>query len=476
MGIKKFDFVDFLVQFFSLFIGVLVALLFVSGMIMPVHAEESNGYLAPNGTTYAYHGTLIYIRDGYGTPKTVEEVWTDCPLFLSPNPMGRTYQGLMGYVVNMYDSSSNSWVSGSMSTYIKNNTYIKKTFYKKDGTFTETNTNYPNSGYDTIYLYYGIDSTDFPIFTSFDAGVAYYNSGDVSGLLNPPPIDLEANGSLDENMPIPHITLHSHNQVDVSVSSSVSKYCHYVDNAAENYYIEVKGKWNSASDIELYRENLMWKSRVESVVSGALTTWISANDKFQSDRHFDFSDIENAVSAKNQLFADYPVESRNFYGGNNTIGDALTGKNAFIQDIKDFAIYSKPYTSPEFYVRFWYKDDNGFHYSKWTHFYEGFGSEFNQEEVPLQSDKGLTDSDLENVENGYSHTDPDLLPYDPGSGFDASMDSALSSFSETLKKFSDVSSGVTGMFVSIFSFLPWWSTAILGFAIVAVVILRFVGR
>ena len=53
---------------------------------------------------------------------------------------------------------------------------------------------------------------------------------------------------------------------------------------------------------------------------------------------------------------------------------------------------------------------------------------------------------------------------------------ALSSFSETLKKFADVSSGVSGMFVSIFSFLPWWSTAILGFAIVAVVILRFVGR
>lgn len=453
MSVKKIDFLDIMLQFFSFVLGVMLILLFVPGMLLPVHAEGPGSYVDPNGGTHKYYYTFeYYMSPTADTYIKKSEVWSDAEI-----------------VCYVYDAEYDNYqflCKSSMWNRVyglnrSNNTYTIDADY---------------SNILTVYVGRVISNFPFKIFDSKESATTYLTSGDTSGWLNPPPIDLEANGSLDENMPIPHITLHSHNQVDVSVSSSVSKYCHYVDNAAENYYIEVKGKWNSASDIELYRENLMWKSRVESVVSGALTTWISANDKFQSDRHFDFSDIENAVTAKNQLFADYPVESRNFYGGNNTIGDALTGKNAFIQDIKDFAIYGKPYTSPEFYVRFWYKDDNGYHYSKWTHFYEGFGSEFNQEEVPLQSDKGLTNDDLASVENGYSHTDPDLMPYDPGSGFDASMDSALSSFSETLKKFSDVSSGVTGMFVSIFSFLPWWSTAILGFAIVAVVILRFVGR
>ncbi len=469
MSVKKIDFVDLLVQFFSFVLGVLVVILFVPGMLIPVHAEETDGFIAPDGKsyTYKYVFTADFLNDLWGIDAYDHEVYSNYEIVAYKTTLTEENEVQDGYLFLSLDSSD------SYST--RGHVYVKRTVRKTDGTIS--NIYYENdlSGYGQKSITKG-GGLNMKIFDSVDSALGYCHNGDESGWLNPPPIDLEANGSLDENMPIPHITLHSHNSVDVSVSSSVSKNCHYVDNAADGYYIEVRGKWLSASDIELYRENLMWKSRVESVVSGELSTWISANDKFQSDMHFDFTDIENAVTAKNQLFADYPIESRNFYGGNNSIGDALTGKNAFIQDIKDFAIYGKPYTSPEFYVRFWYKDDNGYHYSKWTHFYEGFGSEFNQEEVPLQSDKGLTNDDLASVENGYSHTDPDLMPYDPGSGFDASMDSALSSFSETLKKFSDVSSGVTGMFVSIFSFLPWWSTAILGFAIVAVVILRFVGR
>lgn len=431
-----------------------------------VHAEESDFHTAPNGLDYRY---MWYFEADYGSYSWNQEVFSNVEV--------------VAYTDNSYSADGGVWYrfcAASGPTYPNTNGAVFNHFMSVLSNGTVRQDEYKNNvlevRQEAVVRWGG--NFPFKVFDSLKSVLSYFDNGDLSGWMNKPPVDLEADGVLDEDMPIPHVTLHQHGGLDLEDSKdTANKFCHFIDNAVDGWNIEVKGKYLSADDIELYREDFIWKTRVHSYVSGGLSTWISYDDSFPSSRHFEFSGIENAEQSRLSLLDQYPISERNIYGGGNSVGAFFTGRESFRQQLQSAALSAKPYTVPEFYVRFWYEDDSGIHYSRWDHFYESFNTAFNDNDEAKQSDRGLSTDEIDAIEQGgSSHTDPDLVPYAPGSGSSVSMDKALSSFSDVLVSLSSTSTGIVGMFTAVFGFLPWWANAVLGAAVVLVVVLRFLGR
>lgn len=260
----------------------------------------------------------------------------------------------------------------------------------------------------------------------------------------------------------------------------------YIENASDDYFVEIQGRHYTVDDIELFKQNLLWKYKYSTVLKNDLSVWVDVQRRKLSRGNFDLLDL-GSESFENLLLS-YPIENRNYYGGSNALGNYLSGYSDALSQLKT-VLLPVPGTllnGTEIYIRFYTIDDqNTCHYGKWCHWYDNMGdpdgssaSQWDDKEnmfTENQSESGLTDSAKDQIEeSGYSKSDSDVSSsYNNTSSWDSkasdSVFSVISSIVSNLGAFPN-------LIAKVCSFLPDWAFILIGVGIGFVVLLRFVGR
>lgn len=266
----------------------------------------------------------------------------------------------------------------------------------------------------------------------------------------------------DTNIPTPNITVKS-------------DYTFGFNNDSEGYYFQLKGRWYSVDDIELYKKNLQWLYKYESVIKSNLTDWVTTSEKASTSMQ-DLNFATFGKSAFDSFLSYYPIENRSYTGGTNAIGNYFNGYNDALSQIK--MLLSQPttfYNGLEIYIRYYTFDKNGIaHYGKWCHYYDDLANQGGSNGViddyihnddkdlhnGYQSEFGVTDDGLSELENSTnSKNDIDIKP-EEDNRYDNQIvgieDLDLSNLISSLGSLKSQSTALINMFVSVFSFLPSW--------------------
>lgn len=337
---------------------------------------------------------------------------------------------------------------------------------KKEGEFIRQVNIIPCYGTSGAGFYFGLPCKVF-----------YHKDGSVDKVELP-----TSNGILSSDMERPVIVLNeASNGNPVGGDYSYFRF----NNAQEDYFIEMKGRWYSTNDFDIYRENLVWKYKYQTILKNNLSSWVSVSDNVNSVGTFRF-DVLGKSSWEN-LLSLYPVDNRNYEGGSFALFNKITGYSDALDTLK--MLLKQPYSlynGYEIYVRYYRYDDNGnLQYSKWTHFYNNLADaagssgsrldDLNNMYSENQSDKGLTDDELSDLENtGNSRNDLDAVPkynYDY-----SSLENATMNFFDLLTNFGTMLGQFPSMVAAVFGFLPPWLIGLIAVAIGAVIFCRFIGR
>lgn len=337
---------------------------------------------------------------------------------------------------------------------------------KKEGEFIRQVNIIPCYGTSGAGFYFGLPCKVF-----------YHKDGSVDKVELP-----TSNGILSSDMERPVIVLNeASNGNPVGGDYSYFRF----NNAQEDYFIEMKGRWYSTNDFDIYRENLVWKYKYQTILKNDLSSWVSVSDNVNSVGSFRF-DVLGKSSWEN-LLSLYPVDNRNYEGGSFALFNKITGYSDALDTLK--MLLKQPYSlynGYEIYVRYYRYDANGnLQYSKWTHFYNNLADaagssgsrldDLNNMYSENQSDKGLTDNELSDLENtGNSRNDLDAVPKN---NYDySSLENATMSFFDLLTNFGTMLGQFPSMVAAVFGFLPSWLIGLITVAIGAVIVCRFIGR
>ena len=289
-------------------------------------------------------------------------------------------------------------------------------------------------------------------------------------------------GELSSDMERPVIVLHE----AANGNPTESDYSYFeFNNAQSDYFFEMKGRWYTTNDFDLYRDKLVWKYKYSTLLKNNLSTWVSVSDNRSSVGRFQFDVL--GKSSWDNLLSSYPVDDRNYIGGSYNLFNKITGYSDALETLK--MLLKQPYSlfnGYEVYVRYFRYDENGgIQYSKWTHFYNNLADSDGSSGSRLddldnmysenQSDKGLTDDELSDLENGgNSRNDLDAVPKN---NYDySSLENATMNFFDLLKNFGTMLGQFPSMVCAVFGFLPPWLIGLIAFAIGAVIVCRFIGR
>lgn len=289
-------------------------------------------------------------------------------------------------------------------------------------------------------------------------------------------------GELSSDMERPVIVLHE----AANGNPNESDYSYFeFNNAQSDYFFEMKGRWYTTNDFDLYRDKLVWKYKYSTLLKNNLSTWVSVSDKRSSVGRFQFDVL--GKSSWDNLLSSYPVDDRNYIGGSYDLFNKITGYSDALETLK--MLLKQPYSlfnGYEVYVRYFRYDENGgIQYSKWTHFYNNLADSDGSSGSRLddldnmysenQSDKGLTDGELSDLENGgNSRNDLDAVPKN---NYDySSLENATMNFFDLLKNFGTMLGQFPSMVAAVFGFLPPWLIGLIALAIGAVIVCRFIGR
>lgn len=337
---------------------------------------------------------------------------------------------------------------------------------KKEGEFIRQVNIIPCYGTSGAGFYFGLPCKVF-----------YHKDGSVDKVELP-----ASNGILSSDMERPVIVLNeASNGNPVGGDYSYFRF----NNAQEDYFIEMKGRWYSTNDFDIYRENLVWKYKYQTILKNDLSSWVSVSDNVNSVGTFRF-DVLGKSSWEN-LLSLYPVDNRNYEGGSFALFNKITGYSDALDTLK--MLLKQPYSlynGYEIYVRYYRYDDKGnLQYSKWTHFYNNLADaagssgsrldDLNNMYSENQSDKGLTDDELSDLENtGNSRNDLDAVPKN---NYDySSLENATMNFFDLLTNFGTMLGQFPSMVAAVFGFLPPWLIGLIAVAIGAVIVCRFIGR
>lgn len=289
-------------------------------------------------------------------------------------------------------------------------------------------------------------------------------------------------GELSSDMERPIIVLHE----AANGNPTESDYSYFeFNNAQSDYFFEMKGRWYTTNDFDLYRDKLVWKYKYSTLLKNNLSTWVSVSDNRSSVGRFQFDVL--GKSSWDNLLSSYPVDDRNYIGGSYNLFNKITGYSDALETLK--MLLKQPYSlfnGYEVYVRYFRYDENGgIQYSKWTHFYNNLADSDGSSGSRLddldnmysenQSDKGLTDDELSDLENGgNSRNDLDAVPKN---NYDySSLENATMNFFDLLKNFGTMLGQFPSMVAAVFGFLPPWLIGLIAVAIGAVIFCRFIGR
>ena len=289
-------------------------------------------------------------------------------------------------------------------------------------------------------------------------------------------------GELSIDMERPVIVLHE--AANGNPTESDFSYFEF-NNAQSDYFFEMKGRWYTTNDFDLYRDKLVWKYKYSTLLKNNLSTWVSVSDNRSSVGRFQFDVL--GKSSWDNLLSSYPVDDRNYIGGSYNLFNKITGYSDALETLK--MLLKQPYSlfnGYEVYVRYFRYDENGgIQYSKWTHFYNNLADSDGSSGSRLddldnmysenQSDKGLTDDELSDLENGgNSRNDLDAVPKN---NYDySSLENATMNFFDLLKNFGTMLGQFPSMVAAVFGFLPLWLIGLIAVAIGAVIVCRFIGR
>lgn len=289
-------------------------------------------------------------------------------------------------------------------------------------------------------------------------------------------------GELSIDMERPVIVLHE--AANGNPTESDFSYFEF-NNAQSDYFFEMKGRWYTTNDFDLYRDKLVWKYKYSTLLKNNLSTWVSVSDNRSSVGRFQFDVL--GKSSWDNLLSSYPVDDRNYIGGSYNLFNKITGYSDALETLK--MLLKQPYSlfnGYEVYVRYFRYDENGgIQYSKWTHFYNNLADSDGSSGSRLddldnmysenQSDKGLTDDELSDLENGgNSRNDLDAVPKN---NYDySSLENATMNFFDLLKNFGTMLGQFPSMVAAVFGFLPPWLIGLIAVAIGAVIVCRFTGR
>lgn len=311
-----------------------------------------------------------------------------------------------------------------------------------------------------------------------DPSYVYFNQDGSIDRIDAPYIK----GELSTDMERPVIVLHE----AANGNPTESDYSYFeFNNAQSDYFFEMKGRWYTTNDFDLYRDKLVWKYKYSTLLKNNLSTWVSVSDNRSSVGRFQFDVL--GKSSWDNLLSSYPVDDRNYIGGSYNLFNKITGYSDALETLK--MLLKQPYSlfnGYEVYVRYFRYDENGgIQYSKWTHFYNNLADSDGSSGSRLddldnmysenQSDKGLTDDELSDLENGgNSRNDLDAVPKN---NYDySSLENATMNFFDLLKNFGTMLGQFPSMVTDVFGFLPPWLIGLIAFAIGAVILCRFIGR
>lgn len=311
-----------------------------------------------------------------------------------------------------------------------------------------------------------------------DPSYVYFNQDGSIDRIDAPYIK----GELSTDMERPVIVLHE----AANGNPTESDYSYFeFNNAQSDYFFEMKGRWYTTNDFDLYRDKLVWKCKYSTLLKNNLSTWVSVSDNRSSVGRFQFDVL--GKSSWDNLLSSYPVDDRNYIGGSYNLFNKITGYSDALETLK--MLLKQPYSlfnGYEVYVRYFRYDENGgIQYSKWTHFYNNLADSDGSSGSRLddldnmysenQSDKGLTDDELSDLENGgNSRNDLDAVPKN---NYDySSLENATMNFFDLLKNFGTMLGQFPSMVTDVFGFLPPWLIGLIALAIGAVIVCRFIGR
>lgn len=304
----------------------------------------------------------------------------------------------------------------------------------------------------------------------------YYNTdGSIDKISNP-----NTPGVLDDSIPIPVLSVNN------------DKGTFLFANAQNNYKFELKGRFWSTDDFYVFRKmpSLVWQYKYLTLLKNSLTTWVSVGDNMSTLSTYSFGDL--GKESWNDLLNTYPIENRNIITGEQQgwlSWANITGYNDAITTLK--TLLSTPYSlfnGYEVYVRYYVVcDDGSIKYSKWTHYFNNLADadgstgsivdDASNMNNGSQSDKGLTDSDMDNVENsGNSRNDVDAKPSNDFSVEISDITGLFNQFINILKSLYSGMGQLPSLVNAIFGFLPSWASTMIGISLVVIIILRIIGR
>lgn len=311
-----------------------------------------------------------------------------------------------------------------------------------------------------------------------ESSYVYFNAdGSIDKIVAP-----YVKGSLSADMERPVIVLHE----AANGNPTESDYSYFeFNNAREDYFFEMKGRWYTTNDFDIYRDKLVWKYKYSTLLKNDLSTWVTVADGKNSVGKFQFNIL--GKSSWENLITSYPVDDRNYIGGSYALVNKITGYSDAVDTLK--MLLKQPYSlynGYEVYVRYYRYDENGsIEYSKWTHFYNNLANSEGSSGSRLddldnmysenQSDKGLTDDELSDLENtGNSRNDLDAVPKN---NYDySSLETATMNFFDLLTNYGSMLGQFPSMVTAVFGFLPVWLIGLIAVAIGAVIVCRFIGR
>lgn len=245
-----------------------------------------------------------------------------------------------------------------------------------------------------------------------------------------------------------------------------------ISNSVDAYSVEMQGRNYTVDDVELYKENAVWKYRYNTILKNELTTWIAKDSDVSSTETFNLFTYGKA--SVSDLNSKYPVDNRTYTGGKNALGNYFSGYSSALSQFKSLCqTQGSLYCGTEIYIRFVYKDSNGdTHYSKWTHWFDNLGNsngssgskidDKNNVDNGNHSDVGLTDEEkkkLEDSDNSRNDTDTKPIRIEPTSPIDGvfkdfNPTNILTYFVSLIKTLLSATSNIAPFFNNIFGFLP----------------------
>lgn len=334
-------------------------------------------------------------------------------------------------------------------------------------------------------------NTNIPVFSSSTALLAYLENGDDSGLLNKPQVDYSIKHDFTSDVyttdiPVPEISNITYNgfvvdnigdyYIDVLVDSKFCGVKHVErlngvtmnsktwDIAPDNVWVYNKHYYNLSSDVFdcAYSDSHINISEMYGVdiVADFVSDFVTWSKEYPTVKDLpDYSWLKMGLASTS-----YP--NKHIYEADSEMTDYMQ-------------IMESGQAVVTYYVRFYDSNGRNGRWASYT-YQSGYDTIDNSMvglgtlssgviDVNTNGDIYIKDSAVGQVDDSGSIT--------YGSTIDTvDIDSGIEGFMNVMLLFEDAIGSVSGFVASIFGFLPWWATSILGLGLTAVVILRFAGR